>query len=207
MVERDEAGPAPSILSSIGRFLFRHRSYTPLPLIVLLLLFARPSILSSLAALPLVATGVVIRLRALQYIGGKSRSTQVGGDRLIRDGPFGVIRNPLYAGNLFLTGGISFFAGLPAFLLVPLVLFPIQYFPIIAAEEEELCQRFGGAYASYMASVPRLFPRSLRLSSARTGGGGPRHSLLEAIRADRRVYSTLLLLAVILPIVSAARGA
>lgn len=186
-----------------GRFLFRHRSLTPIPLVVLLLIFARPSLVTALTALPFWLAGAAIRLSALRFIGGASRSRNLAPETLVTGGPFAVVRNPLYVGNFLLTIGFAVYSGQWLFALVPLVLFPIQYIPVVRAEEAELRRRFASTFNEYAIRVPQWLPH--RLASLVTFGEAPR-SWAEAAQIERSTIRSVLALITALALVQFWRG-
>jgi len=190
---RAASRPARGIRAA-GRFFYRHRSLTPIPLVLLLVVYARPTAFSLSLGLPASALGETLRLAALRHIGGASRSTRIGAARLIDTGPYGVIRNPLYAGNLLLSGGLAVASGVPWLPPLLLLLFAVQYAPIVAAEEEEMARRFPEAWPAYARRVPRILPRTLR-----GGAGGEPGGWGEAALVERRsLTSAGLLLAYLL---------
>ena len=73
-------------------------------------------------------------------------------------GPFALVRNPLYLGNLAIWTGFAVSANL--LWLVPLivVLLGLEYHAIVRWEETLLEARLGDSYRSYMRQVPRWFP-------------------------------------------------
>jgi protein-S-isoprenylcysteine O-methyltransferase Ste14 len=90
------------------------------------------------------------------------QSRTVVTDRLLGDGPFRHVRNPLYLGNIFMAVGIGLIASRAGFvfLLAAIVLF---HYRLILREEAELSATQGESYRAYCARVPRLwfsiFPR------------------------------------------------
>ena len=92
----------------MGAWLFRQRSWIPLPLVAALLLIPAddrsPAALVSLGAL-LVAGGEALRLWAVRHIGviSRTRSDRLG--PIVRSGPFAYVRNPLYLGNIAIWTG------------------------------------------------------------------------------------------------------
>lgn len=73
-------------------------------------------------------------------------------------GPFRLVRNPLYLGNLFIALGIGL-VGPPA-VTVLVVLFNLLYiYRLIAIEERFMTATHGTSYLAYQAAVPRLIPR------------------------------------------------
>lgn len=76
---------------------------------------------------------------------------------LRRDGPFGIVRNPLYFGYLTFAAAPLIAAALPLLLLTWLVCFAAL---AVRADQEErrLHQQLGEAYAAYCRDVKRLVP-------------------------------------------------
>ncbi len=146
----------------IREVFFNYRSYTPIPLLIALLILADPTPTTYAAGLVLVILGEVIRTWAVRHAGGATRTTSgVGGAELITHGPFAYVRNPLYLGNFFLGTGlvVMAWAWMPWMLLVFWGLFFLQYGMIISLEEEYLSKTFGELYAEYRKQVPRVIPR------------------------------------------------
>ena len=146
----------------LRKFLFSYRSYTPIPLLVAMLLLAKPTVLSLSVGFVIATLGESLRIWAVRHAGGATRTTRdVGaGAELITHGPYAYVRNPLYLGNFILSFGLCLmsWAWMPWMALVFLALFGIQYAGIILLEEEHLLQRFGQTYREYLASVPRFLP-------------------------------------------------
>jgi len=186
----------------LGHLLFRFRGWTPVPLALLLLVYSNPRISWAVPGVTCIVIGEAIRLHALRFIGGSSRTLRVGGDRLVTGGPFAMIRNPLYLGNFLLTLGICFFSGNRWFLVVPALLFPMQYAPIVLAEEAMLASRFGREYREYKGATPRFVPRR-----AGRPAGDPDYSLADAFRIDRSAIRAIVFLLAAIMVSSFVRGA
>jgi len=169
------------------RLVFKNRGITPVPVVAVLILFARPTPLSMLVGLIPVVLGESIRLWAVSHAGGATRTRRVGAYKLVTAGPYARTRNPLYVGNLLVYLGVAWAANIiqPWFVLIVLVLFGLQYYLIILLEEEKLRELFGADYQLYSESVPRLIPRI----SPYTSKSGPTPSLVKALRPE---VSTLL---------------
>lgn len=77
---------------------------------------------------------------------------------LRRDGPFGMVRNPLYLAYLVAAAAPALVAARPLLLLTWLACLAAL---LIRADQEErrLHAQLGPAYAAYCAEVPRLWPR------------------------------------------------
>ena len=145
----------------LGKFLFRHRSYTPIPLILFLLVFASPNWILFFSGLFIILTGELIRFNGVAYAGRATRTTRkAGAGRLITDGPFAYVRNPLYIGNYLISLGMVVMSGafFPWMILIHFVLFFFQYQNIVLYEEESLKKKFSD-YQDYFSHVNRWLPR------------------------------------------------
>ncbi|MEW6685905.1 MAG: isoprenylcysteine carboxylmethyltransferase family protein [Candidatus Edwardsbacteria bacterium] len=175
----------------IGNFFFRYRSYTPILLLLLLLIFANPSVLSFFFGLCLVITGELLRIWAVGYAGSETRTVQVGASRLVIDGPYAYLRNPLYLGNFILSLGfcIMAWAWMPWLLIIFILSFVIQYGFIIALEENHLHNRFGEEYHCYAQQVPRFVPR-FRAFNKRVSH---HFSLVQVVKTEKRSLQAIFL--------------
>lgn len=86
--------------------------------------------------------------------------------RLATGGPYAYTRNPLYLGSLLLGLGFAAAGGSWPLGVAFLALFLLVYWPVMRREEEFLRRTFADVYDRYAASVPFLFPRRLRSTSA-----------------------------------------
>jgi protein-S-isoprenylcysteine O-methyltransferase Ste14 len=173
---------------------FKYRSYTPIPLLLAILIFAAPSSASLVSGFAVTLLGQCLRLWAVSHAGGATRTTgTVGaGAELITHGPFAYVRNPLYLGNFLIALGFCLmaWAGMPWLLLIFLALFGLQYQMIISLEEEHLRQRFGKIYNDYLAQVPRFVPRFTPFRPQSTPG----MPLARALRIEKdTLLSTVLI--------------
>lgn len=87
------------------------------------------------------------------YIGGRKNS------EIIQDGPFSIVRNPLYVFSFIGIVGIGLQSGLVTWLVLLVICFALYYPKVVAREEVFLSQKFGEAYETYMQAVPRWLPR------------------------------------------------
>jgi len=141
---------------------FKYRSYTPLPFVLIMLLYNNSNVWGLIAGFAIAVVGEFIRLWGVSWAGSETRSTgNVGGTFLIVDGPFGYVRNPLYLGNILMyTGiGIMSFAIFPYLQIAGILFFSLQYYFIVSEEEKYLRSTFNKQYDNYTANVPRFFPR------------------------------------------------
>lgn len=83
--------------------------------------------------------------------------TRLHSDRVVADGPYRYVRNPLYLGIIGLSIGMSFLASrLGAIVLIGgNILF---YLRLILREESELTGQSRASYLRFKQAVPRLFP-------------------------------------------------
>lgn len=150
------------VVVHVGGWLFRQRTWLPLPLAAALLLIpASPAGLGAplfVAGLFLIAVGEAVRLWSVHHIGAISRTRSDRLGPLIASGPFALVRNPLYIGNIALWAGFAVTAGL--LWLVPLVvlLLACEYHAIVRWEETLLETRLGDSYRLYAARVHRWWP-------------------------------------------------
>ncbi len=146
----------------IRSYMFKYRSYTPIPFLIVMLIFAEPTVLSLVIGLMLVLAGEAIRVWGVSFAGSETRTTgTVGGTYLITYGPFAHVRNPLYVGNMLLYAGVGVMSNalFPWLLIGALVWFYVQYYLIVTEEEEYLDARFGEDYRHYAMHVGRFLPR------------------------------------------------
>jgi protein-S-isoprenylcysteine O-methyltransferase Ste14 len=153
-------------MQRLGRLLFRYRSFTPVPaLMVAAVLVARSrgpaSRLWLVAGFALCLGGQALRAWVLGIVqdGTSGQNEKLIAVSLNTRGPYARTRNPLYLGNLGIVLGLALIAHDLWLLLLCSALFALQYWFIIAAEEDFLRGRFGATYAAYCARVPRFWPR------------------------------------------------
>lgn len=157
---QDNATGEKSPYIEFGEKIFKLRDYTPIPLIILLFIFAKPTVATATFGLLIVMMGELLRIYAVGFIGSisRTRKNRTGGN-LISSGPFGYVRNPLYVGNFFISVGLAIFAGNLFIILLTALLFGVQYFFIVKYEESLLNKTFGEEYREYCDKVPAWFPR------------------------------------------------
>ena len=157
--------------SAWQQFIFRHRGLALAFLGLWVLGQARPTLCSVKLGLFLGVAGELIRIWAIGYTGQISRGLEPGAHRLMTAGPYSLVRNPLYVGNVLnglgvlvaASGGLSIqqLSQLWFGVLAGLVLL---YSSLICVEEEFLSAKFGQEYLEYSRRVPALCPRSLRVA-------------------------------------------
>jgi protein-S-isoprenylcysteine O-methyltransferase Ste14 len=148
----------------IGKFLFRFRSFTPLPLILLTFILFKPlstAPLWTVAGLTLAFLGEGIRIHSIGNAGSgtSGRENFLKAESLNTTGLYSLVRNPLYWGNLFIFAGLLTVYAQPLALIIVIVFLFLQYHFIMLAEETFLQERYGQAYADYCSRVRRWLPR------------------------------------------------
>jgi protein-S-isoprenylcysteine O-methyltransferase Ste14 len=146
----------------IGGWLFRHRTWLPLPVAIVILTLrigqAPPSPFLVGVGVGVTMVGELIRLWGVHHIGAISRTRSDRLGPLVASGPFALIRNPLYVGNIALWVGFALAARLVWLAPVIVVLLGLEYHAIVRWEETLLESRLGQAYRDYAARVPRWLP-------------------------------------------------
>jgi protein-S-isoprenylcysteine O-methyltransferase Ste14 len=100
----------------------------------------------------------LLRSWASAYLGGSVvHNPGMKTDRLVADGPYRYLRNPLYLGNILLAIGFAFLAsrGGAIVLIAGNVIFILR---LISREEAGLLATQGEPYREYLRAVPRLWP-------------------------------------------------
>src|SRR5712692_1546940 len=163
-----------------GRWLFRWRSYTPIPIIAVLLAVifeSRPTVFArGDSAQLLVGLGVALALagESLRFFtlgqvpeGTSGQGYALEASALNTRGPYAYVRNPLYLGNLGICAGLLLVANNAWTYVIGLGFFSVEYFFIIRAEESFLREKYGQRFEEYASSVPRWLPRLAPMNAGR----------------------------------------
>ena len=178
---------------NIGNFFFKYRSYTPIPLAVIIIYNAQYTNSYVVLGLLCIIFGESIRFWAVSHAGGITRTTTVGAAKLCTSGPFAYTRNPLYIGNMLMYNGIVLIAGasnILTMLMLTWLFFIIQYLLIIDLEEKTLTSLFGNTYINYKKNVPRIFPRLFRWES---DDSRQPMTLLKTLYTEKRTLQNVIL--------------
>jgi protein-S-isoprenylcysteine O-methyltransferase Ste14 len=81
--------------------------------------------------------------------------------KLIQNGPFGIIRHPLYVSYILILTGLSLTL-LTYWLLIPTLFVIVGIYQTAKAEEELLIEQFGEEYIKYKQKVGMFFPKIWR---------------------------------------------
>jgi protein-S-isoprenylcysteine O-methyltransferase Ste14 len=163
----------PDLTTRLGGWLFRHRTLLPGPVALVIVMLpgsksASPFLAGAGVAITIV--GELIRLWGVDHIGAISRTRSERLGPLVASGPFALMRNPLYVGNILLWVGFAIAARMLWLAPIILVLLALEYHAIVRWEETLLESRLGQAYREYAARVPRWIP------SFNRGGRGLRRA-------------------------------
>lgn len=152
-------------MKPVRQFLFKWRGGLVAPVALVFLYLAQPTVHSLMAGALLALLGEGIRLWAIGYTGEPTRSQELDAPVLVTTGPYGLVRNPLYLGNLLngMAVATASVGGLPstqaALLWIGAASFlGFVYSNIIVLEQEFLLSEFGEEYALYCETVPALLP-------------------------------------------------
>ena len=146
----------------VRNIFFKLRSYTPIPIALTIIYYSSPFIPYNVLGIIMILIGELIRINAVRYAGGATRTRKVGAPFLCTSGPYSRTRNPLYWGNIIIYTGVAFLGGgdfMWGLVLLVGFFFVLQYYLIISLEEETLKLKFKDQYNKYTENVPKLLPR------------------------------------------------
>lgn len=126
----------------------------------LLVLFSRPVIHSG-TTFEIVADWIGYFLTIIACLGRVFSSLFIVGTKnakISTDGPFSLVRNPLYVFSFFGIVGAGLLLGHVIIFLMLLVIFFTYYPGVVKSEENYLLGKFGADYEAYCQKVPRWFP-------------------------------------------------
>jgi protein-S-isoprenylcysteine O-methyltransferase Ste14 len=109
----------------------------------------------------ILAAAALLRTWASAYLhAGVVYASEIKTEQLVADGPYRLVRNPLYFANILLALGMGLLMSRAGF-VVSLVSMVVFCYRLFGREESELAASQGPSYALYCSRVPRLWP-SLR---------------------------------------------
>ncbi|MBI1939787.1 MAG: isoprenylcysteine carboxylmethyltransferase family protein [Ignavibacteriales bacterium] len=186
-------------MKNISEIFFKYRSYTPVPFVILMLIFQEATLGSLIFGFVIAAAGEFFRFWGVSYAGSETRTTgTVGGTYLVVSGAFAHVRNPLYFGNMLIYAGIGTMALAwhPYLLLAAMIFFYFQYYSIISEEEKFLTQKFDSQYTEYVKKVPRWIPTFAKYKNP--GIPQPDFNPTAALKSESRTLQAISLITVIL---------
>jgi protein-S-isoprenylcysteine O-methyltransferase Ste14 len=137
-----------------GNWLFRYREMV-FPIVVIVLFAGFPQVVPwgdhyldlwmDLLGLLVAGLGQAVRVAVvgLTSIKRAGMNKQIYADRLVTDGIFAHVRNPLYLGNLLILIGLFIIHNNPFVYVLGSLFFLSVYCSLVAAEEAFLLQKFG----------------------------------------------------------------
>lgn len=141
-------------------------------------LFGWMAELSELFGFALLAAAALWRIWCHLFIAGAKDGM------LAADGPYSIVRNPLYIGNFIGAVGFGFAVEQPYLALAFALAFVLLYPGVVAREEARLAEIFGERFREYCARVPRWLPDWSLYREPATLAASPRHvrkSILDAM--------------------------
>jgi protein-S-isoprenylcysteine O-methyltransferase Ste14 len=96
--------------------------------------------------------GIVGRTWCTLYIGGRKKET------IVQNGPYSIVRNPLYVFSLFGAAGIGAQSGSLAITAFVTLAVASIFYSLVKKEERFLHETFGAAYQRYALATPRFIP-------------------------------------------------
>jgi protein-S-isoprenylcysteine O-methyltransferase Ste14 len=120
------------------------------------------AVLAVIAAGALIATGLALWLWTVRLFARVGRGTLAPWDptgRLVVEGPYRQVRNPMISGVTAVLLGEALLLGSPGVALWALIFPLINHAFFLAVEEPGLERRYGDDYRAYKRRVPRWIPR------------------------------------------------
>jgi len=182
-------------MGKIGAFIFRNRSYMPLPVLLLGVFWYSysPTELNIVLGIIFVVLGELGRIWCVSYAGGITRTRTGDLNQLITSGPFSLVRNPIYISNIIMYSASAFLLGVPMLVPFAIIYFILEYTFIIAYEEGLLIKTFGEEYVQYTDKVNRWLPRF----TPYTGRNVHYPLVKEALKAERSTFTSIIGITVI----------
>ncbi len=146
------------VIKKTTRFVvFLHGAVALLAIVSFLILWKKEFRLGLLSpfGLILILLGFLLETAAFSAIGSQAFMKE---KKLIQDGVYSFVRNPIYLGLMMMAFGAAIFS-FSLHALIYAVLLVFFYAIVILFEEKELQERFGKRYEAYKKRVPRLIPR------------------------------------------------
>ena len=125
-----------------------------LALMPVLAWFSRPTPLLFMSGAFIVVLGCLVRVYASGYI--------VKNQQLATDGPYALVRHPLYTGNLLVLLGFTLASGQWWAPLLAIAFWWFYYPTAIAYEDRKLQRIFGAPWEQWSRTVPAVIPRGFR---------------------------------------------
>ena len=169
----DDLAPGGAFTRLVRRLRYHEasRQFLAVVLMVWFSVAADPTELPLTLGTPLIVAGTALRLFASGFI-SKNRE-------LATDGPYALVRHPLYTGNIAIVSGFAIASGQWWAAAVALAFFWFYYPTAIEYEDRKLRNLFGDRWLGWARDVPALMPSFRNLGKALSGEWSFRKSLLK----------------------------
>jgi protein-S-isoprenylcysteine O-methyltransferase Ste14 len=170
----------------MGKFLFKYRSFLPVPYFLFLLIVLEFNYLTFFMGLLIVLSGLLIRFFSQGFAGDWMRGSEVEASYMLDEGVYSVMRNPLYLGNFFIGFGFTLASNFFLIFLLPFYsfVFFVYYYLIVKEEESYLEEKFGERFIQYRKSTPAFYPNFRKWKRGQFLGRN-------ALRMERSTYLTV----------------
>jgi len=121
-------------------------------LILMLTAQGHPNIYMDILGFLMIVAAGLGRIWAAAYISGFKSG------KVVQDGPYAIMRNPLYFFSFLGFAGVGLVFGSVILSALLVGVFLVTHLPIIKFEEEKLQNLFKEEYLAYKAKTPRFFP-------------------------------------------------
>jgi len=163
-----------SMRDAILRKLSSYRAFAYVPPFIFMMVSSYGKIEQDWIIWPLgiaiVLLGASVRVWSTKQVGRRIVRAKKKGKTLVRTGPYAIVRNPLYIGNILIATGFSILSELIWFVpFLFLYFFLLNHF-VVLYEEKRLLSRWGDEYQAYLNEVPRWVPRVREWHGIETGG-------------------------------------
>lgn len=152
-------------------------------LILLYTLTVSPVPLLIIAGAVPIVIGTIVRLYASGFIAKN--------EELASNGPYALVRHPLYTGNLLIIIGFSVCNGSWWSLPLAIVFFWFYYPPAIEYEDRKLARIFGEPWRAWAAKTPALMPAFGNIAAMRGG----HWSFAKSLRRNGEIIIAIYILA------------
>jgi protein-S-isoprenylcysteine O-methyltransferase Ste14 len=176
--------PLPGLLGTIREWRYRESARQGIGILLVLLytVTAQPLPLLAWIGIPIAFVGMAFRLWASGHI--------IKNRELATEGPYAMVRHPLYTGNVLVVLGFAAANALWWAFPLAALFFWFYYPPAIEYEDRKLRELFEERWHAWAASVPALVPTFRNLDAALKG----RWSFSTSARANGEVLIAVYLL-------------
>ena len=153
-----------SVVKIMGKFLFKYRSFLPIPYFLFLLISIEFNCLNFFLGSFIILLGLLIRFFSQGFAADWMRGSTVAASYMLDEGAYSIMRNPLYLGNFFIGFGFTLASSFFLIFLLPFYSFVFfgYYYLIVKEEERYLEEKFGERFIQYRRSTPAILPNFKR---------------------------------------------